>query len=228
MTCAAPELPRLLDVGCCAGGGAWGYHLAGLKVTGVDVVPQPNYPFEFIQADGLEFLADPANLEPFDAIHCSWPCQKWARASRHNGRVYPDLVTPGRKLLQAQPRPWIMENVPDSPLRPDVVLCGCYFDLELPGTGQLIRARAFETSWGASVALPAHDHHAPAISIAGHGTPSWARARTGHIRVADWREVMGITWTNRAELAEAIPPAYTKFMGALLLDVLAGTAAAAA
>jgi DNA (cytosine-5)-methyltransferase 1 len=228
---------RLLDVGCCAGGAAVGYdrpgyNHAGFEVTGVDIAPQPNFPYEFIQADGLEFLADPANLEPFDAIHCSWPCQRWARASRYNGREYPDLITPGRKLLEAQPRPWVMENVPEAPLRPDIKLCGCMFRLEaeVPGIGicQLRRLRHFETSWRDPGLTPPHSHYAPAISIAGHGTPSWMRKRTGHVPVALWREVMGIDWTTRAELAEAIPPAYGEFVGGLLMGVLESAAEVAA
>jgi DNA (cytosine-5)-methyltransferase 1 len=225
---------RLLDVGCCAGGAAVGYDRAGFEVTGVDIAPQPNFPFEFIQADGLEFLADPANLEPFDAIHCSWPCQHKSLATlsqRRNGKEYPDLITPGRKLLQAQPRPWVMENVPQSSLRPDIRLCGCMFSLEVevPGIGicQLRRERVFETSWHDPGLTPAHSHRHPAISVCGHGTPSWMRKRTGHVGVALWREVMGVTWTNRAELAESIPPAYTEFVGALLMEVLKGEAMAA-
>jgi DNA (cytosine-5)-methyltransferase 1 len=225
---------RLLDVGCGGGGAGVGYDSAGFQVTGLDIAPQPNYPFEFIQADGLEFLADPANLEPFDAIHCSWPCQFRALATlsqRRNGREYPDLITPGRKLLEAQPRPWVMENVPEAPLRPDIVLCGCMFGLEVdvPGIGicQLRRERVFETSWRCSVLTPPHSHHGPAISIAGHGTPSWMRKRTGHVGVALWRQVMGIGWTTRAELTEAIPPAYSELVGGLLMEVLESAAVAA-
>jgi DNA (cytosine-5)-methyltransferase 1 len=223
---------RILDVGCCAGGAAVGYDRpgyshAGFEVVGLDIAPQPNFPFEFIQADGLEFLADPANLEPFDAIHCSWPCQKDSLATlsqRRSGREYPDLITPGRKLLQAQPRPWVMENVPQSSLRPDIRLCGCMFGLEVevPGIGvcQLQRERVFETSWRDPGLTPAHSHHGPAISVCGHGTPSWMRKRTGHVPVALWREVMGIDWTTRAELAEAVPPAYGEFVGGRLMEVL--------
>jgi len=111
-----------------------------------------------------------------------------------------------------------MENVPGAPLRPDVKLCGCYFGLTIPGTGQLLRERWFETSWKAQVTLPPHNHSLPAISIAGHGTPAWQREVTRHVRVAVWREVMGIDWMRREELTEAIPPAYGLFMGRLLMQ----------
>lgn len=110
--------------------------------------------------------------------------------------------------------------MPGAPLRPDVKLCGCYFGLEVPGTGQLMRERWFETSWHAVARLPPHDHHAPAISIAGHGTPAWQRRITGHVPVAVWRQVMGIDWTTREELAQAVPPADGLFMGTLLIQHL--------
>jgi DNA (cytosine-5)-methyltransferase 1 len=189
-------------------------------VVGVDTEPQPRYAGdEFHQGDALTYPLDGA-----DTYHGSMPCQKWATASRHNGHEYPDLITPLRPRLEATGKPWVMENVPGAPLRPDIKLCGCYFGLEVPGVGQLIRERWFETSWRASVSMPEHNHHAPAISIAGHGTPAWQRQITGHVRVAHWRQAMGMDWTTREELAEAIPPAYGHFMGLLLMaQVRAGS-----
>lgn len=208
--------PVLLDLGCKAGGAAAGYKRAGFYVVGVDIEPQPRYAGdEFHQADALTFP-----LEGYEACHGSMPCQKWATASRHDGHEYPDLITPLRPRLEATGRPWVMENVAGAPLRPDVRLCGCYFGLEVPGVGQLIRERWFETSWHAAVSLPGHDHHAPAISVAGHGTPAWQRRLTGHVSVAHWRRAMGMDWTTREELAEAIPPAYGHFMGLLLMAQL--------
>ena len=210
--------PVLFDLGCCSGGLADGYKRAGWYVVGFDTQPQPRYAGdEFHLADALT-----VDLDGADAYHGSMPCQQWAQASRYNGRSYPDLITPLRPRLQATGRPWVMENVPGAPLRPDVVLCGCYFGLEVPGVGQLIRERWFETSWQARVSLPDHDHHAGAISIAGHGTPSWQRARTGHVRVEHWRQVMQMPWATRAELTEACPPAYGEFMGHLLMTQVHG------
>jgi DNA (cytosine-5)-methyltransferase 1 len=220
--------PVLLDLFCGAGGAGMGYHRAGFDVVGVDLVNQPNYPFEFHQDDAVDVLRAiaegdpfyPSWMKPFDAIHASPPCQKWALASRYNGRDYPDLIGPVRKLLRRQTRPWVIENVPRAPIRPDLKLCGCMFGLELDGIGQLRRERWFETSWHHFGLTPAHDHHGPAISIAGHGTPSWMRTRTGHVGVALWREVMDVDWTTREELTEAIPPAYTAHVGAHLLEHL--------
>jgi SAM-dependent methyltransferase len=210
--------PHLLDLGCGAGGASWGYHLAGFRVTGVDIIPQPRYPFAFIQADALTFP-----LGGFDAIHASMPCQLWALATlgqRKAGRVYPDLITPLRPRLEASGVLWVMENVPEAPLRPDLLLCGCMLGLELPGIGQLQRPRVFEMSWRPQIKPVPHRHTAPAISICGHGTPAWQRQITGHVRVEHWREVMGISWTTREELTEAIPPAYTHYVGQILRTVL--------
>jgi len=154
------------------------------------------------------------------AIHASPPCQRWAQVTlsqRRNGKEYPDLIAPTRTLLEASGLPWVIENVPDTPLRPDIRLCGCQFGLTLPGVGYLKRERWFETSWrGFHLEMP-HRHTGHAISIAGHGTPAWMRAKTGHIGVAEWRRVMGIDWTTRDELTEAIPPAYTEYVGIRLL-----------
>lgn len=210
---------KLLDLGCGAGGAAWGYHLAGFDdITGVDINPQPRYPFNFVQANMLTFL-----LEGYDAIHLSAPCQFAALATlsqRKQGKVYPDLITPMRPRLEASGSLWVMENVPGAPLRGDLRLCGCHFGLEIPGVGELRRERWFETSWHGSGDLPEHRHALPAISIAGHGTPQWMRAKTGHVGVALWREIMGIGWTTRAELTEAVPPAYTEYVGKAILTEL--------
>lgn len=220
--------PWLLDLYSGAGGAGVGYHRAGFEVVGVDKEPQPRYPFAFIKADALEFMdrllagetVSGCRLEHFDAIHASPPCQKWALASRYNGREYPDLITPTRERLIHAPAPWVIENVPRTPLRPDFRLCGCMFGLELPGIGGLRRERWFETSWHALTFQTPHRHRGPAISIAGHGTPQWMRAKTGHIGVAQWRKVMQIDWMRREELTEALPPAYTEYVGARLLELL--------
>jgi DNA (cytosine-5)-methyltransferase 1 len=213
--------PKLLDLYCCAGGAGAGYDLAGFDVTGVDKEPRPNYPFRFIQADALEVLADREFLSQFAGAHASPPCQHKALATlsqRMAGAEYPDLIGPTRDLLEANfDGPWVIENVPGAALRPDIRLCGCQFGLVLPGIGYLKRDRWIETSWrGFYLEMP-HHHVGHAISIAGHGTPAWMRARTGHIGVAEWRQVMGIDWTTRDELTEALPPAYTRYVGERLL-----------
>jgi len=215
--------PSLVDLGCGAGGASVGYWQAGFRVVGVDIEPQQHYPFEFIQADMRT-----VDLSRYDAIHCSPPCQLWSVSTlsqRRRGVSYPDLVTPMRPLLEAAGKPWVMECVPEAPLRGDIQLCGCMFDLELPGVGQLQRKRNFELSW--QLPVPEfqfeHNHYLPAISICGHGTPSWQRRITGHITVERWRKVMGINWMNRDELTEAIPPVYTQYVGQLLRKQVASS-----
>jgi DNA (cytosine-5)-methyltransferase 1 len=214
-----------------AGGMGCGLRKAGWYVIGIDKDPQPRYAGdEFIQGDALKLLADKRFLAQFDAIHASPPCQKDSQATlsqRRAGREYPKLIGPTRKLLQASGLPWMMENVPRAPLRPDYVLCGCMFglgrrDLNL----QLRRERKFETSWGPRpLALPPHQHWGYSISICGHGTPTWMRKRTGHVGVAIWREVMGVDWMTREELAEALPVSYGEFMGREMLAQLREAAA---
>jgi DNA (cytosine-5)-methyltransferase 1 len=216
--------PRLLDVCCGAGGAAAGYARAGFEVVGVDNVAQPEYPFELIRGDALQVLEDREFVRRFDAVHASPPCQRWATATlsqRKAGKKYPDLISPLRPLLEATGLPWVLENVPQAPLRADLTLCGCQFGLQLEGVGQLRRERVFELSWKPVLEQMPHNHVLPAISIAGHGTPSWQRKLTGHITVAQWREVMGIAWVrDREALTEAIPPAYCEHVGRLLLDHL--------
>lgn len=208
--------PRLLDLFCGAGGAAMGYHRAGFEVVGVDIKPQPNYPFEFWQSDALDALRDEDFLVDFDAIHASPPCQ--AYSSMTNCRpglacAYPDLVGPTRRLLEATGLPYVIENVPNAPMRADVTLCGQMFGLPL------YRHRLFESS--VLLTQPEHPEHVIPASKAGHWKPGTIMSVSGHvapIKIA--REAMGIDWTNREELAEAIPPAYTEHVGRDLLAAI--------
>src|SRR5215467_701837 len=130
--------PRLLDLFCGAGGAAMGYHRAGFDVVGVDIKPQPRYPFTFIQADAMTFP-----LEGFDAIHASPPCQAYIRSGMYDKSRHPDLLPPVRCQLERSDVPWVIENVPGAPMRVDLKLCGCMFGLGVA------RQRWFETSWHA-------------------------------------------------------------------------------
>lgn len=198
--------PRLLDLFCGAGGAAMGYHRAGFDVVGVDIEPQPNYPFEFHQADALEYP-----LDGFDAIHASPPCQGYSvTAPLHPEADCPKLIKPVRQRLQGTTAAYVIENVPGAPLMNAVTLCGTQFGLRTR------RHRLFETSWRLFALMPpcvAHDE-AP-VQVFGHGGDS-SRYWTMH----DWREAMGIDWMKRDELAEAIPPAYTEWIGGHLMGAL--------
>jgi DNA (cytosine-5)-methyltransferase 1 len=212
--------PRLLDLFCGAGGAAMGYHRAGFDVVGVDINLQPRYPFEFHQADAMTFP-----LAGFDAIHASPPCQAYSIASvqqRQAGIEYPDLVAAIRARLEATELPWVIENVPGAPIRPDIILCGCLFNLPL-----LRRVRWFETSWDSFQLRAPCSHIGPGLSVTGHGigAGNGQRARIKerlgrNPGIAEARAAMGIDWMTRGELVQAIPPAYTEHIGAQLLTVL--------
>lgn len=120
--------PVLLDLYCKAGGAAMGYHRAGFRVVGVDIEPQPHYPFEFHQADALTFP-----LDGFDAYHASPPCQRYSMITKLHGRAivesHPDLIDPTRYRLKSSGKPYIIENVPQAPLKDAVTLCGSMFNL---------------------------------------------------------------------------------------------------
>jgi DNA (cytosine-5)-methyltransferase 1 len=215
--------PRLLDLFCKAGGCTKGYQLAGFYVVGVDIEPQPNYcGDEFFQADALEFP-----LEGFDAIHASPPCQAFSKGSVCRpglAESYPDLVDPIRQRLVASGKPYVIENVPGAPLRHDLVLCGCAFGLR-SGSAQLRRPRIFESNFPMFSLLPPCDHHGRSIPVYGHNPGADYYKRWGHGSPLDERkEAMQIDWMKREELSEAIPPAFTKFIGEHLMSHLKETA----
>jgi hypothetical protein len=225
----------LLDLFCGAGGAAMGYHRAGFDVLGVDIAPQPNYPFPFHQDDAVGCLermiyhgghavfrrpdgrSEVMTLKDFDAIHASPPCQGYTALAAVHGNEWPKLVEPVRELLDATGLPYVIENVQGSPVRRDLVLCG-----EMFGLG-VIRHRYFELG-GWSATAPAHKPHRGRVRGWRHGTyydgPYLAvhGAGGGKGSVAEWQEAMGIDWTrDRREIAEAIPPAYTEFVGRQLI-----------
>lgn len=213
------ERPRLLDLFCGAGGAGMGYHRAGFEVVGVDTTPQPRNPFEFHQADAIHFLAE--HWSEFDAIHASCPCQRFSAMSNCRPGLagdYPDLIAATRGLCDLTGLPYVLENVEGAPLRPDLTLCGQMFGLEL------YRHRVFEIG-GPEVFPPVwwdwqpeHPRHVMPASKAGHWRPGTVMSISGHVSpIAKAREVMGIDWMTRDELAEAIPPVYTEHIGRRLL-----------
>lgn len=202
--------PRLLDLFCCQGGAAMGYHRVGFKVTGVDKDPQPRFPFAFVQADALEYLHE--HGDEYDAIHASPPCQRYTTGGRvTNRKARPDLIGPVRKLLEKIGVPWVIENVPESPLRDPVVLCGSMFGLGVR------RHRLFE---GVRAITPPCDHvgQGPIVGVYGHPhgkAGAWPGMRPSTLET--WSDAMGIDWMDTHGLAEAIPPAYTELIGRSLM-----------
>ena len=211
--------PRLLDLFCCAGGAAMGYHQAGFDVVGVDKVRRQRYPFQFVQADVLDL--DPSWVASFDAIHASPPCQKHtSMKTMPDAREHEDLIPQTRALLQASGRPYVIENVVGARkhLVSPTLFCGSMFDLGARGA-QLQRHRLFETSF--FLLSPGHcAHRAPTIGIYGEGCRDSRRKYNKTIpefTVEDGREAMGMPWASLAEICEAIPPAYTRFIGEHLI-----------
>jgi len=214
---------RLLDLFCGAGGAGMGYWRAGFEVVGVDIATQRNYPFEFHQGDALGYLKEHGH--EFDAIHASPPCQGYTALAAVHGNVWPKLVPAVRDALDATGLPYVIENVQGSPVRRDVTLCGEMFGLSV------IRHRYFELGgWAASA--PAHRAHKGRVAGMRHGQwfvgPYFAVYGEGGGKgtVRQWQQAMGIGWTDdRHEIAEAIPPAYTEFIGAQLVAGLVRQAA---
>ena len=208
--------PRLLDLFCGAGGAAVGYHRAGFdEIVGVDLKPQPNYPFEFVQADALEFP-----LEGFDAIHASPPCQRYsALGSRYDKQRHPSFIALVREKLRAARVPYIIENVRGAPLHAPIQLCGSSFGLAVR------RHRLFECSFPIMAPPCCHAFQRPQYPVYEHG--KWFLSPVARVyghgsgkATEHWASAMGIDWMCRDELSQAIPPAYTEFIGHQLLCTL--------
>lgn len=214
--------PALLDLFCGAGGAGYGYRLAGFDVTGVDIQPQPHNPHRFIQADALEYLTDHGH--EYDAIHASPPCQGYSTLkAMHPNRQWPELIVPVREALRLTGKPYIIENVSSAPLQAfsdlfgnhGVILCGSMFDLGVK-RGYLRRHRIFEASF--PLPQPACNHRGPSVGVYGHG------GHFGKHRMLNRKEAamaMQIDWMNRDELSQAVPPAYTEWIGQRLIKHMA-------
>jgi C-5 cytosine-specific DNA methylase len=189
---------RLLDLFCGAGGAGMGYFEAGFEVTGVDHQPQPNYPFEFRQADALTFP-----LDGFDVIHASPPCQHYSRATAWRGdrNNHPDLLGVVIARLTAHGAPFVVETVPLAPMLPDLVLCGSMFGLRVR------RHRLFMVRPQIATLTSPCNHSLPIIPF-------------GHKHERAFADAMECDWMTAQEGREAIPPAYTRHIGELILSDL--------
>jgi DNA (cytosine-5)-methyltransferase 1 len=215
-------MPRLLDLFCCQGGAGTGYARAGFDVVGVDIEPQPRYPFAFRQADALAYFA--VHAHKYQAWHASPPCQAHTNAQKIMGNYHRDFIVPTRRaFIEANryrvafgfdPVPWVIENVPGAPLIDPVELCGEMFGLET------YRHRLFETNWG--MTAPEHPEHVAKTTKMGRTpVPGEYMHVVGNFSGVDkGRQVMGMPWANRDGLREAIPPAYSEYVGRQLIDHL--------
>jgi|SRR5208282_1472765 len=209
--------PRLLDLFCGAGGATKGYQRAGFEVVGVDIEHSPRYCGDsYMVADALELLRDYRRyVGGFDAIHASPPCQ--AHTGVPNRRGHPDLLPKTRELLEMTGLPWVMENVPGADMGSAVLLCGATFGLPI------IRHRLFETSF--PMMAPSTCRAKSTLRATGHGPGFYPFARKGW-RPA-WREhVLPVVWPwmTLEEAHQAIPPAFTEFVGTQLMAHLGVTA----
>ncbi len=206
----ARRRPRLLDLFCGAGGASAGYHAAGFDVIGVDITPQPDYPFPFVRADALG-----VDLAGFDVIAASPPCQRWSAATPPNRRgEHPDLIAPVRERLRkavAAGVAWayVIENVPGAPVLDPVTVCGDALRLGVR------RHRLFESNLPLAGTPCWHDRSAPPVAV--YGTYNQRRPGRQAASTSAARAAMGIDWMPWPALTQAIPPAYTHWLGVQLL-----------
>jgi len=218
---------KLLDLFCCAGGAGAGYHAAGFDVTGVDISPQPNYPFDFHQADVLQL--DVGFLRLFDAIHASPPCQGYSSMRHaHNTTGAPLLINQVRQLLEDAGKPYVIENVEQakwSMVKP-ILLCGSMFGLGTEGH-ELRRHRLFESNVDLFAPCACRHSYAPVVGVYGGHARRRSASHGGRKTQDRWehghkyamQEAMGMNWGTTAEISEAIPPAYTEHLGRQLMEV---------
>ncbi|MHB9860307.1 DNA cytosine methyltransferase [Streptomyces sp. YIM S03343] len=206
--------PRVLDLFCGAGGAGMGYWRAGFEVVGVDIVPRPSYPFPFILGDALDAFRERA--QDFHLVHLSPPCQASCALTKgtNKGRFHPDLIPAVRELCERYGVDYVIENVQGSGLRRDLTLCGEMFDLGV------IRHRYFEIGPYWRPLRPAHRPHRGPVRGWRHGVwrdgPYVAAYGKGGGKadIPEMQSAMDITWTaDHTELTEAIPPAYTRYIG---------------
>jgi DNA (cytosine-5)-methyltransferase 1 len=220
--------PLALDLYCGAGGVSMGLSRAGFSVVGIDLFKQPRYPFPFIQADikAIEFRA-------FDFVWASPPCQAHSDMKHaHNAKEHEDLIEMTRGKIKAAGRPYVIENVEGAPLKEPIVLCGSQFGLGAEGL-ELRRHRLFECSF--PVEQPECNHAGPVIGIYGGHARRRAASAGGRGTKDVWigghkaaaSRAMGIDWMTLNEISQAIPPAFSKYIGEFAIEHLTQLAEAA-
>lgn len=209
---AHPPQLKMLDLYCGGGGAGYGYEQAGFNVTGVDIKPQPKYQGKFIQADAIDYLK--AHFQEYDVVHASPPCQAYSMASmqfRKAGKAYVDLIEVTRRELIKTGKPYIIENVSGSPLKNPIELCGLMFGM------RTYRHRLFESN--IEIKTPPHPKHTAQNAKMGRKPKDGEFIQyVGHFSgVGLVQEMTGLYWLGQSELAQSIPPQYTKFIGDLII-----------
>lgn len=209
----------VLDLYCKAGGASMGYYLAGWKVVGVDIESQPRYPFEFVQADALEFAGRYGHL--FDAVVGSPPCRDHTALTSRAGLDGSGwLLGATRQVMVALGKPWVIENVPGAPMRKDLILCGEQFGL------RTVRHRWFESSVPLIGGTACRGRHLRPTSTKKRRA-CWDAGMnisvTGDVGTYVGRQAMGIDWMTGDELSQAVPPVYTEWIGWQLMCAVKAT-----
>jgi DNA (cytosine-5)-methyltransferase 1 len=196
---------RIADLCCGEGGASEGLHQAfpDAEIVGVDIRHQPRYPFTFAQGNALNF-----ELTGFNFVWASWPCQRYMTGGLVDRRSAPDLVATGRQKLRAWGGPYVMENVPGAPLRAGLLLCGSMFGLRIR------RHRLFEANWPLPLAPASCQHHLQIVGVYGHPhgqRGAWRGMLPGSSET--WAREMEIDWMSPRGLSQAVPPAYSRYVG---------------
>ena len=203
-----------------------GYARAGFEVVGVDIDPQANYPFEFIQEDALEL--DPIFVASFDAVHASPPCQSYSGLAKQNGNAddWPRLIEPIREILESSGKPYVIENVEGAPMKDPIMLCGTMFE----GL-RVLRHRLFDSNF--PIQVPPHTKRHPLCHTFDKRKSHYGKTDEmvdfvsvnggGNCTIAAASDAMGIDWMTKNEINESIPPAYTEFIGRQLLKHIKAT-----
>lgn len=226
------KAPVLVDLFCKAGGASRGYVDVGFDVIGIDIEPQPRYPYRFIRADVQELDASDLHALGAVAVAASPPCKTFTSLKAFASAHHENLIPATRSLLIDAGLPYVIENVVGAPLIDEVMLCGSMFHLAVR------RHRLFEIGGWGPISQPACRHveqeaASPGYrTVRGHGggqvvispvVQVYGGGRGyGKGEVELWRKAMGIDWMTRAELTQAVPPAYTRWIGARLIHHVIG------
>jgi DNA (cytosine-5)-methyltransferase 1 len=203
---------KLLDLFCGVGGASAGYAKAGFEVHGVDLKHGKRYPFTYMRADVLDVLQDENYLQQFNVIHASPPCQthsitKHLRNAQGKSTSKVDLIPETRAALIASGKPYIIENVPGSPLIDPIQLCGSSFGLKVR------RHRLFESNMPLVGSVCDHKSQGRPVGVYGSLNDQIPGGGKTASTISEARQAMGIEWAIWTELVEAIPPAFTKYLG---------------
>ena len=207
---------RALDLFCGAGGAGMGLHRAGFDVVGVDLKPQPRYPFEFHEADATTYP-----IEGFDFVWASPPCQRFTSLNVLHKKEHPNLIPVTRQRQREAGVFYAIENVPGAPLEAPLMLCGTQFGLATrDGRAELRRHRLFESNIPTLLLTRPCAHRRRSIGVYGHAGGRSHREKTQQFVTSEWAEAMGIDWMVGSEFVQAIPPVYSEYVARYAADLL--------